>query len=145
MLTLWRTTPALPSLAAEMSRLVNDVALAHPAFAAAQAPAADVLEAAGEYRVQLDLPGVDPAAIKLEVEKDTLSVSAERRFTALAAGEELHRSERPFGAFSRSFRLPAAVDAARVEARYEAGVLTVTLPKREEARARSIPVQVSGR
>jgi HSP20 family protein len=146
MLTLWRTTPAPRTLAAEVSRLMNDVALATPAFGATGlVPPADVVEAAGEYRVHLDLPGVDPSAIRLEVEKDTLSVSAERRFTPSAAGEEVHRSERPFGAFSRSFTLPSSVDAGRVEARYEAGVLTVTLPKREEARARTIPVVASGR
>lgn len=143
MLTLWRTTHALPTLAAEVNRLMNDVALATPAFAATGlTPPADVLEATNEYRVVLDLPGVDPASIKITVEKDTLQVQAERKLAALAAGEELHRSERAFGAFGRSFTLPTSVDAARVEARYEAGVLTVTLPKREEAKARAIPVTV---
>jgi HSP20 family protein len=143
MLTLWRTTHAVPTLAAEVSRLMNDVALATPAFSATGlTPPADVLEGAQEFRVVLDLPGVDPASIKLTVERDTLQVAAERRFGGLADGEELHRSERPFGAFARSFTLPTSVDAARVEATYEAGVLTVTLPKREEAKARAIPVTV---
>jgi HSP20 family protein len=143
MLTLWRTTHAVPTLAAEVSRLMNDVALATPAFSATGlTPPADVLETAQAFRVVLDLPGVDPATIKLTVEKDTLQVAAERKFAGLAGGEELHRSERPFGAFARSFTLPTSVDATRVEAAYEAGVLTVTLPKREEARARAIPVTV---
>jgi len=143
MLTLWRTTHALPTLAAEVNRLMNDVALATPAFAATGlTPPADVLEGTSEYRVVIDLPGVDPASIKITVEKDTLQVLAERKLAALAAGEELHRSERAFGAFARSFTLPTSVDAARVAATYEAGVLTVTLPKREEAKARSIPVTV---
>jgi HSP20 family protein len=143
MLTLWRTTHALPSLAAEVNRLMNDVALETPAFSATGLlPAADVLEGAHEYRVAIDLPGVDPASIKLQVEKDTLEVAAERKLAPLAQGEELQRSERPYGAFARTFRLPVSVDASRVAARYEAGVLTVTLPKREEAKARSIPVSV---
>jgi HSP20 family protein len=143
MLTLWRTTHALPSLAAEMSRLVNDVALAAPAFeATGLTPAADVLETAQEYRVAIDLPGVEASSIRLQVEKDTLEVGAERKLTPLAAGEELHRSERPFGSFARTFRLPVSVDSARVEAHYEAGVLTVKLPKREEAKARAIQVTV---
>jgi HSP20 family protein len=143
MLTLWRTNHALPTLAAEVSRLMNDVALTTPAFSATGlTPPADILETAQEYRVLLDLPGVDPASIKLTVEKDTLQVSAERRFAGLSGGEELHRSERAFGAFARSFSLPTSVDAARVEASYEAGVLAVTLPKREESKARSIPVTV---
>ena len=143
MLTLCRTTHALPSLAAEMNRLVNDVALNTPAFAATGlTPPADILEDAQAFRVVIDLPGVDAASIKLAVEKDTLSVTAERKLATLAAGQELHRSERAFGAFARAFTLPASVDAARVEATYEAGVLTVSLPKREEAKARTIPVTV---
>jgi len=146
MLTLWRTTPALPSFAAEVNRLMNDVALATPPFgAAAPSAPADVLETAADYRVHLDLPGVDPAAIRIEVERDTLSVSAERHLAPPAAGEEVHRRERPTGAFARTFTLPSSVDAARVEARYDAGVLTVVLPKREEARARTIPVVATGR
>ncbi len=143
MLTLWRTNHALPSLAAEVNRLMNDVALTTPAFSATGlTPPADVLEDAQGFRVVLDLPGVDPASIKLSVEKDTLDVAAERKLSALAPGEELLRSERALGALARRFTLPASVDSSRVEARYEAGVLTVTLPKREEARARAIPVVV---
>ncbi len=143
MLTLWRTTHALPTLAAEVNRLMSDVALNTPAFAATGlTPPADILETAHEYRVLLDLPGVDPASIKLTVEKSTLQVAAERKFAGLASGEELHRSERAFGAFARSFTLPSSVDASRVEAAYEAGVLAVTLPKREESKARTIPVTV---
>ena len=143
MLTLWRTTHALPTLAAEVNRLMNDVALTTPAFSATGlTPPADILETAHEFRVVIDLPGVDPASIKLSVEKDTLQVAAERKFAGLASGDELHRSERAFGAFARSFSLPTSVDAARVEAAYEAGVLTVTLPTREESKARTIPVTV---
>jgi HSP20 family protein len=143
MLTLWRTTHALPSLAAEVSRLVNDVALEAPAFSATGlAPLADVLEGANEYRIAVDLPGVDAASIQIKVERDTLEVAAERKLAPLASGEELQRSERPYGAFARTFRLPVSVDAGRVEARYEAGVLTVKLPKREESKPRTIPVSV---
>jgi HSP20 family protein len=143
MLTLWRTTHAAPTLAAEMNRLMNDVALNIPAFASSGlTPAADVLETAQEYRITLDLPGIDPASIKLQVEKDTLQVEAERKFVAPIAGEELHRSERPHGALARAFTLPGSIDSTRVEARYEAGVLTVSLPKHEAAKPRTIPVTV---
>ena len=142
MLTLWRTTHALPTFA-EVNRLINDVALTTPAFqATGLTPPADVLENAQEYRVAIDLPGVDPATIKLEVENDTLQVAADRKFAPPAAGDELLRSERAFGAFARTFTLPVSVDATRVEASYEAGVLTVRLPKREEAKARTIPVAI---
>jgi HSP20 family protein len=144
MLTLWGNPEnGFASLSAEVDRMMKD--LVHPGNAAwsyGLAPAADVLETEADYRVVLDLPGLDPAAIKLEVENDTLTVQAERKQPALAKGEALHRTERPFGTFFRSFTLPKTVDGARVEARYEGGVLVVVLPKREEAKPRSIAVQV---
>ncbi len=141
MLTLW-STPArtLSALDEQMNRMVKG--LASEAWSYGLAPAADVVETEGEYRVLVDLPGVDAAAIQLRVEKDTLSIQAERKQPAAQAGEAVHRSERSFGTFYRSFTLPTGVDASRVEAAYDAGVLAVKLPKREEAKARTIPVSV---
>jgi HSP20 family protein len=141
---LWNdATDGLDAFTAEVNRLVNG--LARPpaeGSADALAPAADVLEDEAGYRVVLDLPGLDPAALKLDLEEDTLTVQGERKRPALAAGETAHRTERSFGTYLRSFRLPRTVDGARVEARYEAGVLTVALPKREDAKPRTIAVKV---
>lgn len=141
MLTLW-SSPArtLSALDEQMDQLVNG--LATKAWSYGLAPAADIVETEGEYRVLVDLPGVEPAAIQLRVEKDTLSIQAERKQSTTEAGETVHRSERSFGTFYRSFTLPSGVDATRVEAAYDHGVLAVKLPKREEAKARSIPVSV---
>ncbi|BDG04461.1 Hsp20/alpha crystallin family protein [Anaeromyxobacter oryzae] len=144
MTTLWNDrNGGFAALTAEVDRLVNG--LARPAAGAwsyGLAPAADVLETEAGYRVVLDLPGLEPAALKIDIENDTLSVQAERKQPVLAGGETVHRSERSFGTFFRSFRLPKTVDGSRVEARYEGGVLTVELPKREEAKPRTISVQV---
>jgi HSP20 family protein len=141
MLTLWKNPDrAFAALNEEMDRLVNGVA--GTSWSYGLAPAADVLETEGEYRVLLDLPGIDPAAVQLRVEKDTLSVQVDRKQAQPAAGETLHRSERAFGTFFRSFTLPRGVNATAVEATYEQGVLTVKLPKREEAKARTIAVSV---
>ncbi len=141
MLTLWNNPDrALAALNDEMDRLVNGVA--GNAWSYGLAPAADVLENEGEYRVLLDLPGIDPAAIQLRVEKDVLTVQVDRKQPQPAAGETVHRSERAFGTFFRSFTLPRGVNAAAVEATYEQGVLTAKLPKREEAKARTIQVSV---
>jgi HSP20 family protein len=139
MLTLWRT-PArtLSALEHQMNRMVSG--LAADGWTYGLAPAADVVETEGEYRVLVDLPGIDPNAIQLRVEKDTLSIQAERKQPAAGAGETVHRSERSFGTFLRSFSLPTGVDASRVEAAYDQGVLAVKLPKRDEAKARTIPV-----
>jgi HSP20 family protein len=144
MTNLWRNPEnGLAALSAEMDRMLSDfVRPGAGAWSYGLTPAADVLETEAEYRVVLDVPGLDPAAIKLEVEDDTLTVRADRRQPALAKGETLHRTERSFGTFFRSFTLPKTVDGARVEARYEHGVLAVVLPKREEAKPRTISVQV---
>ena len=140
MLTMWSNPEnTLAALDEEVGRLVNGIAT--PAWSYGLAPAADVLETEADYRVVLDLPGLDPAAIRLQVEKDTLNIQAERKQPVPGAGETAHRSERAFGTFLRSFVLPKGVDATAVEARYEQGVLTVTLPKREESKPRTIAVQ----
>lgn len=141
MLTMWRTPErTLAALSEEMDRLVGSAA--GNAWSYGLTPAADVLETEGEYRVLVDLPGVDPSAIQLRVEKDTLTIQVDRKQPQAEAGEAVHRSERAFGTFFRSFALPRSVDAGRVEAAYQQGVLSVKLPKRDEARARTIAVNV---
>jgi HSP20 family protein len=141
MLTLWSNPErTFAALSEEMDRLVSGASA--KAWSYGLAPAADVTETEAEYRVLIDLPGIEASAIQLRVEKDTLTVQVDRKQPQAAAGETVHRSERAFGTYFRSFTLPTGVDATRVEAAYEQGVLAVKLPKREEARARSIPVAV---
>ncbi len=140
----WRTEPN--GVFAEMDRLMNE--LSRPARAWKDtlsyglAPAADVVETAADWRIALDLPGLTPEAITVDVKDGNLTVRAERKQPAGTEGHTWHRSERPYGTFFRSFSLPATIDAGRVEARYESGVLTVVLPKREEAKPRTIQVNV---
>lgn len=141
MLTLWRNPDrTLAALNEQMDRLVSGIA--GNAWSYGLTPAADVLETEGDYRVLVDLPGIDPGAIQLRVEKDVLTIEVDRKQPQAVAGETVHRSERAFGTFTRSFTLPRGVDATRVEATYEQGVLSVKLPKREEAKARTIAVSV---
>src|SRR5512133_857259 len=98
MLTLW-THPdkTLAALNEQMDRLMNGVA--GTSWSYGLTPAADVIETEGAYRVVLDLPGIDPAALQLRVEKDTLSVQVDRKQPQEAAGETVHRSERAYGTF----------------------------------------------
>ena len=141
MLTLWRSPEkTFAALSEEMDRLMGGATPSTWSYGLA--PAADVTETETDYRVAMDLPGIDPSALQLRVEKDTLVVQVDRKQPAVAAGEQVLRSERAFGTFTRSFTLPTGVDATKVEAAYVQGVLAVTLPKREEAKARSIPVSV---
>jgi HSP20 family protein len=113
--------------------------LALPNLAAA-APAADVVETKDAIVVRLDLPGHKSDDIQLKVENDVLTVEAERKLSE-RNGETFHRSERLAGRSVRSFTLPAGVDTARTEATYVDGVLEITLPKREEAKPRTIQVK----
>jgi HSP20 family protein len=141
MQTYFRTPDAtLAALGAEVDRWLGDAARAGNGYALT--PPADVAETEAAFLVSLDLPGHDPKAISIQVENDTLTISSERKAAEPVAGAEVHRSERRHGTFFRSFALPRTVDGTRVEARCEHGVLTVTLPKRDDARPRTISVQV---
>lgn len=107
------------------------------------APPADVLETAEAYEVSLDLPGLKPEAISVKLEGDTLTITAER--TQAEPGEKAGylRSERSFGQYQRAFVLGDEVDGSKPEAKYEQGVLTVRLPKREERKPRTVQVKVA--
>ncbi|RKH42519.1 Hsp20/alpha crystallin family protein [Corallococcus sicarius] len=107
-------------------------------------PAADILEAEAGITLRIDLPGHDAKAIQVKVENDVLTVRSERKAETVAEGTTLRRQERPAGVYARQFRLPNTVDASRVEARYDNGVLSLTLPRREETRPRVVEVKVQG-
>jgi HSP20 family protein len=89
--------------------------------------------------VNLDLPGVDPASVDVTVEKDTLTVKAERRWD-VAEGDRVLVSERPQGTFTRRLLLGEALDGERTEARYDNGVLTLTVPVAEQAKPRKVEI-----
>ena len=93
----------------------------------------------GQLVVHFDLPGIDPGTIDLTVEKNILTVTAERRY-AKAEGDEVLVSERPQGRFSRRLLLSDSLDPEGIEAAYEHGVLTLTVPVAEKAKARKIVV-----
>lgn len=108
-------------------------------------PPVDIFEnAAGEIVITAELPGLKKEDIDLRVENNTLTIRGERKRSAEVQEERFHRVERIYGAFSRSFSLPATIDAAKVGAEYRDGILTVTLPVREEAKPRQIHVKVNG-
>ena len=105
------------------------------------APALNVWEDENAVHAEADLPGLDPAKIEITVtEGNQLTVQGERPATEIA-GAVWIRQERPFGKFVRAVTLPALVDADRVEAKYENGVLRLTLPKHEAAKPRKITVK----
>jgi len=112
---------------------------------AAWVPAVDVLEEADSIRIMAELPGVKPEDVKISVENNVLSITGQKQQVAEERTERVHRYERVYGAFERTFTLPATVDAANIKATFEHGVLTVTLPKAEKAKPRQIPVQTASK
>ena len=105
-------------------------------------PAAMPMEAyrqGEQFVVAFDLPGVDPSSIELNVERNVLTVKAERRPTS-GDGVETVLAERPYGVFTRQLFLGEALDSDRIEAHYDAGVLTLHIPVAEQAKPRKIEI-----
>jgi HSP20 family protein len=102
----------------------------------------DVTEQNGEYKVLAELPGVKKEDIKIEVDGDQVSISAESRAgRETKDGERLLHSERYYGRLARVFRVGQEVDQAKVSAKYENGILELTLPKKESTAVKQITVQ----
>ena len=100
----------------------------------------DAYRVGDEFVVALDLPGVSPDAIELDVERNVLTVKAERRPTAAGDNVEMQVAERPLGVFSRQLFLGEALDTEHISANYEGGVLTLRIPVAEQAKPRKIVV-----
>jgi HSP20 family protein len=100
----------------------------------------DAWRSGDTFVVAFDLPGVDPAAIELDVERNVLTVKAERRPAAARDQVEMQVAERPLGVFSRQLFLGDTLDSDSVAAEYEAGVLTLRIPVAEKAKPRKITI-----
>jgi HSP20 family protein len=96
-----------------------------------------------ELVLKAELPDMVREDIDVTVDNGTLTIKGEKKFAGEPKEEQFHRIERRYGVFSRSFSLPQTVDATKVSAEYKNGVLTVRLPVREEAKPRSIKVDVA--
>jgi HSP20 family protein len=107
------------------------------------APAVDISETANELVVKADLPEVSEKDIDVRVENNLLTIRGERKFEKSVSEESFLRVERSYGSFSRSFSLPNTLNAEAIRAEYKNGVLTITLPKREETKPRQVKVNVA--
>jgi len=107
------------------------------------APAVDIFETEHELIVNADLPGVNPQNLDIRVENNILTIRGERKFDGDKANEENYlRVERAYGPFSRSFSLANSVKWDAIKADYQNGVLTLSIPKREEAKPKQVKVNV---
>jgi len=106
------------------------------------APAVDIFETEHELVVKADLPDVKPEDLDIRVENNILTIRGERKFEKKVSEDKYLRVERSYGSFSRSFSLANTVNTEAIKADYKDGVLTLSIPKREEAKPKQIKVQV---
>ena len=106
-------------------------------------PPVDIYEDDQKLTFKVEIPGIDEKDIKVEIENNVLTVHGERKLEKDIKEENFRRMERHYGAFSRSFTLPSAVDPQKIEANYTYGVLAIQMPKSAEARPKRITVNVT--
>jgi len=123
-----------------VNRLFNEPPATRP-----WAPPVDVFETENELVLRADVPDVNLKDVKIQIEHGALSIRGERKFEKVEGpGSGYHRIERSYGEFQRLFSLPETVDTQTVKADYKNGVLTITLPKKEVAKPRTVEIQISG-
>jgi HSP20 family protein len=105
-------------------------------------PAVDIAEHDNEFVVKVELPGVSKDDVKITLESNILTIRGEKKQEKETKEENYHRLERSYGSFQRSFTLPSTVRSEKIDAVYKDGVLTITLPKAEEAKPKQIEVKV---
>jgi len=103
-------------------------------------PPVDIQETADSYRLTAELPGLTRDDINITLENNVLRLTGERKFEKDAKKDGYHRIERTYGAFSRAFTLPSQVNHEKVEAAFENGLLTISVPKAEQAKPRKITI-----
>ena len=106
-------------------------------------PAVDVAETPEQVTVKAEVPGLDPKEIDISLVGDLLTIKGEKKSEREEKKENYHLVERSYGSFSRALRLPAAVDADKIEARYDKGVLAVTCPKKEGVKPKAITIKTA--
>ncbi len=145
--------PMFADLRREMDRLFDDFGrgwfrdLTVPTFPTgfaegALAPAVDVVEKEGAWAITAELPGLDEKAVDVTIAGDVLTLKGEKTESRDEDDKGTHVSERRYGSFARSFRLPEGVDPEKIEASFANGILTVTIPKRAEAKAEEKKIEV---
>ncbi len=147
-MTSWDLFEDLRATQDELVRMANRARGRRPgqqydadASAAFWAPAVDISETKDAYRVTAEIPGVAAGEVEITFEDGLLTIQGERSFDYDAAGEKVHRSERCYGAFRRSITLPSHVQADKIEASAQDGVLQILVPKAEEVQAKRIQVR----
>ena len=138
MLAKWDPFRDLSTIEDEFDRLMG-----RAYSRSAWVPALDVRETEDLFEVTVDLPGMAPEDVSVTFEASVLTVSGTRQFSREETKETYHRIERSYGTFARQIKLPRTADTEKIEASFDKGVLTVTVPKAEAAKPRTIEVKAT--
>lgn len=144
-MTVWNPIREMSRLSSEMNHLMDDLwggRETRESLRGAWIPPADIQESSEELNITLELPGMTKDDVEVTVDNGVLSIRGERTFEEAKEGETYHRVERAYGEFERAFQMPRSVDAGKVQARFDNGVLSITLAKREESKPKQIQVDV---
>jgi len=144
MMTRWHPLRELARVQEEMSRAFGDErTLLRAGESVGWTPSCDIYEDGDEIVVRAELAGVEPKDVEIRYENGVLTLTGERKLEMAETRENYHRVELSYGTFTRSFVLPVSVDAEKIRAESKNGVLVVHLPKKPEAKPKSIQVKVS--
>lgn len=135
------------SVQREINRLFDnffhgDVQADDSFFSSVWAPAVDIAEQDDQYVVKIELPGVNKDDVKITLESNILTIRGEKKQEKENKEDNYHKMERSYGSFQRSFTLPATVKSDKIDASFKDGILTVSLPKAEEAKPKQIDIKV---
>src|SRR5881296_4709163 len=144
-LTRWEPFRGVVTLQDHINRLFEDLVgrRGEESSLTAWAPAVDIYETEHELVVKADLPEIDPKDLDIRVENNILTIRGERKFEKKVNEDNYLRVERAYGSFARSFTLANTVNSDAIKADYQNGVLTLNIPKREEAKPKQIKVNVA--
>lgn len=145
-ITRWEPFRGLSTLQDQMNRLFEDTLLRGRSDESALttwAPAVDIYETENALVVKADLPDVNEKDLDIQVENNILTIRGERKFERDVKEDNYLRVERAYGSFTRSFSLGNTVNTEAIKAEYRDGVLTLTIPKREEAKPKQVKVSVA--
>ena len=145
MLTRWNPVRDLVSIRSEMDRMLDSMFQGWPFESngtVTRTVTADMYENDDEVIVKAELPGLSADDVDINISGNVLTIEGEFRAEDEGKRGNVHFRERRYGSFRRAFTLPGYIDAEKSEAEFENGVLTIRLPKREEARPKRIPVRV---
>lgn len=141
----WRPLGEVDSFRREMDRMFDNFFVREDVGESSLTwyPSVDIKETKDDFVLMAEVPGMSKDDIKINISENTLTIKGEKKEEKKEDDNNYHRVERRYGSFQRSFTLPTQIQGGKVKAAYKDGVLTITMPKKEEVKPKEIPITVS--